>query len=137
MKRYGLKGINDEATECSVCGKVELRRVMWLVELDPVDGNELGDAFPVGTTCGAKMLGYSTAKVRKAADNFVNNVSQRRYQIAQERIQQNGGNEIIAHLNEMHLGPGERFNNPLMDEYRKIKVAANAWASTQPIVIAL
>jgi hypothetical protein len=30
MKRYGLKGINDEETTCCVCGKIELRRVMWL-----------------------------------------------------------------------------------------------------------
>ena len=28
MKRYALKGINDEQHECSVCGRIELKRVV-------------------------------------------------------------------------------------------------------------
>ena len=55
-KRYALKGINDEETVCTICGRVELKRVMWLQELDS-DGNEIGEAIHCGTTCGAHLLG--------------------------------------------------------------------------------
>jgi hypothetical protein len=63
MKRYALKGINDDQTECSVCGKVELKRVMWLVELDE-EGNEISEPFFCGTTCGAKLMNQKISKIR-------------------------------------------------------------------------
>jgi hypothetical protein len=69
MKRYALKGINDDQHECAVCGRVELRRVMWLVELDG-DGNELGLPFHCGTSCGAKLLGYTQSKVNTTVKNY-------------------------------------------------------------------
>ena len=70
-KRYILKAVNDEAAECAVCGKTELKRVMWLAELDE-DGGEVGEAFPCGTTCGAKLLGYRYRVdiMRKAVKDF-------------------------------------------------------------------
>jgi hypothetical protein len=58
-KQYKLKGINGDSDTCELCGKTNLKKVMWLAELDP-DGNELGFVFAVGTTCGAKKLGLST-----------------------------------------------------------------------------
>lgn len=55
-KQYKLRGINADHDTCEICGKTNLKKVMWLVELDP-DGGELGQPFAAGTTCGAKLLG--------------------------------------------------------------------------------
>ena len=138
MKRYGLKGINDEATECSVCGKIELKRVMWLVELAE-DGSELGEVFPVGTTCGAKLLGYSAAKMRKNADNFAGTVTHRRNQMAEWRLRQNGGDKLIDELNSSThmISYAERMSHPLMIEFKRLQAEAYEWSKTQPVVIAL
>lgn len=67
MKVYRIKGINDDEDTCHCCGKTNLKRVVWLVELD-ADGNEIGDAFPYGTTCASKAMGWretSKAKIEK------------------------------------------------------------------------
>ena len=56
-RTYIFKGINDEATVCSVCGKKELSKVVWLAECDCY-GVEDGDPFPVGVVCAAKMLSW-------------------------------------------------------------------------------
>lgn len=69
MKRYALKGINDDESMCMICGKVELKRVMWLIELD-AEGNEMGEAFHCGTTCGAKLMQRKQSEVKKAIDSF-------------------------------------------------------------------
>lgn len=69
MKRYALKGINDDRSECAVCGKIELKRVMWLIELD-AEGTEVGDAFHCGTTCGAKLMQRKQTVVNTVVKNF-------------------------------------------------------------------
>lgn len=68
MRKYGYKGTNNDYDTCEVCGKTNLNKVMWLVELDS-DGGEIGEAFAVGTTCGAKLLGYSQKDFNKATRN--------------------------------------------------------------------
>ena len=78
MKRYALKGVNDDQHECSVCGRVELKRVMWLVSLD-ADGNQEGEAFHCGTTCGAKLLGYTQSKMATKVKSYASEVSYLRY----------------------------------------------------------
>lgn len=56
-KKYAFMGCNDDASFCSVCGKKELKRVVWLCNCDG-DGQPDGYAFPVGTSCAARMLGW-------------------------------------------------------------------------------
>lgn len=71
-KQYKLKGINDDYDTCEVCGKTNLKRVMWLVEISE-DGDEITEAFPAGTMCGAKLLGLrlrSEAKVNRKIDEI-------------------------------------------------------------------
>lgn len=58
MTKYQLKGINSDSEVCENCGKNGLKRVMWLEALD-ADGNGTGNVMPVGTTCGAALLGVS------------------------------------------------------------------------------
>lgn len=57
-KKYTLKGINNDSDTCEICGKVELKRVMWLAELD-ADGGETHNIIAAGTTCGAVALGLN------------------------------------------------------------------------------
>lgn len=53
--RYRYLGTDDAESTCSCCGKQNLKRVVWLVELDE-DGNELGEPRHYGTTCAAHLL---------------------------------------------------------------------------------
>ena len=69
-KKYGYKGMNNDTETCERCGKTDLKKVMWLIELDP-DGGELGEAFAVGTTCGATLLGYTQKDFNKATKSAV------------------------------------------------------------------
>lgn len=61
MKKYSLKGINDEQDVCQHCGKTGLKRVAWLVEVD-TDGNEAGDLIAVGIDCAGKLLGWNKSR---------------------------------------------------------------------------
>ena len=60
MTTYRLKAVNSDHDTCSVCGKTDLKKVMWLSELGN-DNNDFLDPFPAGTTCGARLLGVSTS----------------------------------------------------------------------------
>lgn len=77
-KQYKLKGLNDDHDTCEICGKTNLKRVMWLVEINE-DEEEIGEAFAAGTTCGAKKLGLKqrsevkiSQKLQEIAKNQVN-----------------------------------------------------------------
>lgn len=133
-KKYALKGINEDETVCSVCGKVELKRVMWIVELD-ADGNELGDPFHCGTTCGAKLMGHKINLVNRVANSFASKVSSIRYslQIAKER--ELGIYEILDRLNKETTSFNERRQHPLWVVLRDIQKEAKQWADSQEITI--
>jgi hypothetical protein len=70
-KAYRVAGTTDEATECELCGKVELKVTVMLVPLD-ADGNADGDVSYFGTSCAAKAAGWTVRDVRagikRAAD---------------------------------------------------------------------
>jgi len=53
--RYRYLATSDEGDACHCCGRPDLKRYVWLVELDE-DGNALGDGDPYGTTCAAHLL---------------------------------------------------------------------------------
>lgn len=59
-KKFRCVGITDEHSHCECCGRTDLKRVLMLVPLDP-DGQPEGEAAPYGTSCGAKLLGYTYA----------------------------------------------------------------------------
>ena len=54
---YQIKGINSDQETCDNCGKVNLKRVVWLESLN-TDGNGTGEVIAVGTTCAAKLTGF-------------------------------------------------------------------------------
>lgn len=66
MKRYRVMGVNSDSDVCSICGKSELKKVVWLAELD-ADGNP-SNTFAAGTTCAAKLLGYVKTKFDSAKE---------------------------------------------------------------------
>ena len=63
-KQYKLRGINDDHNTCEVCGKTNLKKVMWISEVTQ-DGETL-DPFAAGTTCGANLLGVATSRTSRA-----------------------------------------------------------------------
>lgn len=133
-KRYALKGVNDDESECSVCGKVELKRVMWLVELDS-DGNPVGDAFHCGTTCGAKLMGYSQSKLRTKVDGYKSAVWCKRDSLRTAKIFELGYWKLFAEIR--HLTQQDKMNTPQWKRMREIEAEAKAYADAQEITIEL
>lgn len=134
MKKYALKGINDDQTECAICGKTELRRVMWIVELDP-DGSEIGEPFNCGTTCGSKLLNRTAPQLRKEIENYPKSVYMRRHEMKIERANQLGREEIDNQLAGLTFK--ERIAHPLYKELTRIWEDAKIWADQQQIIIPL
>lgn len=60
-RQYRLMGCNDDFDACGCCGKTGLKRVMMLAPLDP-DGGIDGEVEPYGTSCAARLLGYTWGK---------------------------------------------------------------------------
>lgn len=63
-KRYKVIGTNDDQTWCDICGKTELKRVVWFEDL------ETGEILAAGTTCAAKVQGKKTKDVEKEVSDF-------------------------------------------------------------------
>jgi hypothetical protein len=64
--RFVVKGINDEQSFCSCCGKQGLKRVVW------IEDTETGDINHFGTSCAenpAKAFGV-TSEIRKAVREY-------------------------------------------------------------------
>ena len=62
MSRFVIRGINDEQSVCSCCGKANLKRVVW------IEDTETGDINHFGSVCAespAKAFGI-TSEIRKA-----------------------------------------------------------------------
>ena len=54
MRAYKILGFNADVCECDVCGKSELKGTYAVEDL------ETGEIFRAGSTCGAKIAGWST-----------------------------------------------------------------------------
>lgn len=134
MKRYALKGINDDETTCSICGKVELKRVMWIVELD-ADGGEIGDPFPCGTTCGAKTMKQQLKTVNKIANSFESKKNKQIWFNTYKKENELGVRDLLEDLNKLNLRRSERVNHPLYIEMLRLKKQAAEWAKEQPFII--
>jgi len=135
-KRYALKGINDDATECSICGKVELQRVMWLVEID-ADGNECGEAFNCGTTCGARMLKSTRSKLNTAIKNYQGKVAQMRYSLEARHPAYIKVQQIIKDWERQGMNYTARKATAEWDEMLRLSAEAKDWAAQQPVLVEL
>ncbi len=136
MKRYALKGINDDSTQCAICGKVELKRVMWIIELSE-DGSEVGDAFPCGTTCGATMLGYTQSVMKTKSNKFESYVYQQRSFMRDQKANELGYRTTINELNKLELPFKERRVHPLYEKMTGILNQAREWAEQQVVAMEL
>lgn len=63
--KYKVLGINDDQSFCSCCGKEGLKRVVWMAPIHPEDG-DLGEPEHYGTSCAARILGYSNLTPARA-----------------------------------------------------------------------
>ena len=136
MKRYALKGINDDAADCTCCGKPHLKRVLWIVELDQ-DGAELSDPFPCGSTCGAKMLGYTTAKLKTKVNNFEHETKKKRDWLEYNHPATKQADKLREQLNSLKIMGAARFQHPLFKQLLELQQTAKEWAQQQPVLVEL
>lgn len=54
---YKILGFNDDVCECDICGKSELKGTYAMENV------QTGEIFRAGSTCGAKMAGWSTKEL--------------------------------------------------------------------------
>lgn len=134
QKRFALIAVNDDETTCCVCGKIELKRVMWITELDS-DGNAIGDVFHCGTTCGAKLMGQKMSTINRVVKNFDDDVSQKRWFIQQVKRTALGADEILRNWSDQGLNFQERRATPEWETLRKIEREAAEFANNQEIKI--
>ena len=134
VKRYGLKAINDEAETCSICGKVHLKRVMWIVELDQ-DGNPMGDVFNCGTTCGAKLLKVTNAQINTKIKHFRTEVERQRQRLQESHPAQVKAWQIVESWNERGLTYAQRKQTPEYVLRIELVAQAQEWANAQKITI--
>jgi hypothetical protein len=65
MKVFRVGGTTDQFTNCELCGRVELKGTVQMIELD-ADGNAVTDHY-FGTGCAAKAAGWTQKKVKTEA----------------------------------------------------------------------
>lgn len=63
-KRYEILAINDEQSTCVVCGKIELKRVVWMKD------QETGEILHVGTSCAANLQKISVKAQKQQEKDF-------------------------------------------------------------------
>lgn len=93
VKKFRMVGINDDASECSCCGRQGLKRVVWLMPLD-VDGNPEGDAAPYGTSCAATLMGYAYPK---------SSASKRKIEVEAMMARRQTVEDAVAEIRKAHL----------------------------------
>ena len=142
-QQYALVAINDEEQVCQFCGKVDLKKVMWLVNVD-ADGNKHGEAFAVGTTCGAKMLGQTTSKINTAIKGFNHKVWQQK-QIARRNHPLAGKaremeDSFLSMLNEQRQKGNYELSfsdNPNREEIFRLKEIINNDVDAMEFLVAI
>ena len=111
-RQYKLKGINDDHDTCEICGKTELKRVMWLVEVSE-DGDEITEAFPAGLICGAKLLGIKSKNEAKVSKK-VNEMAKEQVNIAIKKIM-----DTFVKIDSMLVPP------QMVEDYKAGKLSRN------------
>lgn len=133
-KKFVLKGVNDDETTCDICGKVELKRVMWIVEVD-ADGNEVSEPFHCGTTCGAKLMNHKVSVVTRVANSFESEVRKARWSICEAKTRQLGIDAVLEVLHQECTSFKERQQHPLWAKIEAIRAEAQAFAEAQVITL--
>ncbi|MGL5719388.1 MAG: hypothetical protein ACRCYP_01135 [Alphaproteobacteria bacterium] len=142
MKKFALKGINDDTDSCSCCGRSGLKRVMWVVELNS-NSEECSEAFHLGTSCGAKFLGFKQSKVNTKIKNFDSEVQQKRYKLLISHPAHKKAEDLRnqIYLLEKKMGKrmsySDRQKHPLQLQIDVLEQQAREWVNTQNIFIEL
>jgi hypothetical protein len=101
------------------------------------EGEEIGNPFHCGTTCGAKLMGYKISKVNTAVKNYGAKVYNIRYGLQCQKEKELGYQDMIATLNKETKTFEERRAHPLWMEMKEVHKIAQEWAESQEIVIPL
>lgn len=130
MGRYFLVAVNDEESTCAVCGRVELKRVMWIRDAEAGE-----EPFAVGTTCGAKLLRIPAAKINTAVKNFQSLVERKHYSLYLNHPSWTAARVELEKCSG--LSYAERKGNQHFLEYRRLDKEAHDWAYSQKVEIEL
>lgn len=55
VSKYAVLGVNQDQDVCDVCGKTNLKKVVWFSELNS-QGEKVGNPFCTGVDCAAKLM---------------------------------------------------------------------------------
>ena len=92
--KYKILGFNDDQCECDVCGKQELKGTYAIEDLAS------GEIFRAGSTCGAKMAGWTTKELiskYKAGEKEKLETAKKEFRESKEYIEYN---KAINFLND-------------------------------------
>lgn len=62
---WTVKAINDDQATCEICGKEDLKRVVWL------ENSETQEIIAAGTTCAAKLQKIKVSEQKKKENDFL------------------------------------------------------------------
>ena len=75
-KKYAVLGVNQDQDVCDVCGKTNLKKVVWFSELNS-QGEKVGNPFCTGVDCAAKlMMNKPEGKPKKSTMDSIWKVAQ-------------------------------------------------------------
>jgi hypothetical protein len=88
-KKYKILGFSDDFCMCEVCGKQELKGTYAL------EDSESGEIIRAGSTCGARMAGWSTKEFLNKAK------TKQKEDLENARIEFQASKEYVAYKNAM------------------------------------
>ena len=91
-KRFKILGFNDDQCSCDVCGKQELKGTYAMEDL------MTGEIFRAGSTCGAKMAGWSTKELvakYKTAEKEKRDAAQKEFRASAEYAAYNNALDFL------------------------------------------
>lgn len=62
--KFKVLGTNDDKNYCEICGKIELKKVVWIENI------ETGEIFHAGINCAAKKLNTNSKNITKKIIEF-------------------------------------------------------------------
>lgn len=133
-KKYGIIAVDQRESECSHCGRVDLNKVAWVVELD-VDGNAISEAVAMGTTCAANVVKFNKSKIEKLVKSFDAKVRAMRNAKAREYSLANGENELMAQMQGLLYA--DRIKHPAWAQLMALGDKAAAYADSFDYVVEL
>jgi len=116
--RFKVLGINDDRDFCEICGKVELKKVVWL------EDKETGEIFHAGVNCAAKKMSVKATEIKKEINAFTKEQKIKARMTYMNSPEMKEHDDIINFLNENkiydHVLRFEKLN-PVIEKLNALK----------------